>query len=167
MAAPKHTAEPGAARANPGDLNSDDARRGKAKRASRRTKSSSIITDAAANAAFVSLFEQPAQLTEATAMAIESNIAPTAGRSQYRRTALALLGRSGKQLIDAVYADRDVAEMFADSICGIREAALHLRKLAELMETSATRIEVALCVRDDAVELLRSADREHAREAAP
>jgi hypothetical protein len=115
------------------------------------------------------LMNQPPQLTHAQVddleRAIQESLAPGAGGSQYRRGGLAMLAQSGERLIEIAATDLDAGEMLADFVAGVEANVQRLRSLADMLETSATRATVALCVREDAIELLREAREFHA--AAP
>lgn len=87
-------------------------------------------------------------LTEKQLDAIESRFCDgTKGVS--RRAALLVLLKPGAWLIEHIEKDRDVAVALADvARCGA-DYASRLRQTADLVDTAAARINVALCVRED------------------
>ena len=93
---------------------------------------------------------------------IEAHFRADSGNSQYRRMALIFLTKSGKDLVELAEGDLETGKMLADAAAGISRAAERHRKTAELLETAATRIEVAMCVREDVTALLKTAKAEHA-----
>jgi hypothetical protein len=107
------------------------------------------------------LRRQPAQLSDEQVDAIEKDFAPGAGGSQYRRAGLAMLTRSGKQLIEWAEGDRESGEALADAAVGIQQLSKRMRAVAKMLESSSVRGMTALCVRDDAINLLDEARKHH------
>lgn len=138
-----------------------------------RTKRTASTTTADNEAAldmdqlFQDVEQQPAQLSDERLEEIDSDFALGHSASQYRRAALGMLTRSGKQLIEwAETSDQDAAEALADAIAGVEAAARRYRAMADIMEGSAARGMVAICVRANALELLATARKEHAEDVA-
>jgi len=74
-----------------------------------------------------------------------------------RRCALAILTKSGKELVAMAHKDRETAILLATSgECGVL-AAKRLRALAELMDSAACRVSVALCIREDMTDITQEA----------
>jgi|GEM_PF-2843832 hypothetical protein len=77
-----------------------------------------------------------------------------------RRIALASLTRSASDLIGAIKDDRDAAEALAESSQAISDMVKHLGAVCEVLTTARTRIEMALCVRDDMHEIMGKLEQE-------
>ncbi len=97
---------------------------------------------------------------------LERELQLESGTSQFQRIAFALLALPSGELIAWSRQDRESAEALADCIGGIRAAARRFRSVAELMEQSADRALVAMCMRADATELLAAAHEHHRIEGA-
>lgn len=117
--------------------------------------------DASADKILREFDRQKALLTEKQVSAIERHFRQDGGDAQYRRVGLAMLMQSGKRLVELAESDRETGEMLADAAEGIKRSAKRHQLLAEFLESSATRVEVALCVREDMVDLLKAAKTEH------
>src|SRR5437868_9524598 len=90
-------------------------------------------------------------------MKLKRHSAWRGGHSQYRRAGLCVLTRSTDQLAEWANSNRRAGETFADMIVGIDRAARGYRALAALLDQSVSRAKVAICIRDDAIELLTAA----------
>ena len=106
---------------------------------------------------------QKAVLSKDQVYAIERCFEASSGNSQYRRTGLAFLMKSGKELVQLAKTDRATGEMLADFAEGVERSAARHRAIAEALESSALRITTALCTREDALDLLKAAKAEHAQ----
>ncbi len=102
---------------------------------------------------------QPSQITDDEIDQIEKVFGHNQPFGPWRRTALASLSRSGKQLIEAIENDRKAALAIASAELGIKNYAERLRDLAELMDKAQTRIMVALVWREDMKAIRAEAER--------
>ncbi len=71
-----------------------------------------------------------------------------------RRVAVASLGRSGAELVDAANKDREVAVAFAETASCIRSEVERLKSIIEMMESAIFRSELALFEREDMEEIM-------------
>jgi hypothetical protein len=109
---------------------------------------------------------QPPQFTEHEIAQLERNFVD-AGRRTLRRTALATLARSGKELINALIDDREAALAFAKVCNGARDYAARLREFADIMETASMRLMIGMCFRDDGPQILEEGKCAPATEVRP
>lgn len=102
------------------------------------------------------------EITEEVMMTIEENF------NSYgvtRRTALAVLKQSGKELIDSIKDDRDCAVAFADAGMRAGDYAKKLEAFSEFMKTASVRISLALCTREDMSEIIKEAEKDRGEKA--
>jgi hypothetical protein len=107
---------------------------------------------------------QPPQFTQQEIFNIERSFVDW---GVLRRTALATLARSGKELIDAVSDDRADALDLAKLCNEARDYATRLKEFAGLMETASMRIMIAMCFRDDGPQILAKGKCAPATEVRP
>ena len=104
---------------------------------------------------------QPSQIAGDEIAQIEKVFGHNMPFGPWRRSALASLSRSGRQLIEAIENDRKAALALAAAELGIENYASRLRDLADLMDKASTRIVVALVWREDMTEILAEAKAEN------
>jgi hypothetical protein len=101
--------------------------------------------------------KQPAQLTKEQAEQIDRiTLNPTGGYSVWRRVALASLTRPGKGLAEAVD-DAENAKALADASVQIDRYVESLKSLTDMMVAASLRMTIALCKREDGLELIKAA----------
>jgi hypothetical protein len=103
---------------------------------------------------------QPAQITWDQVENMERNFAEQIGHSgPTRRGALATLAKSGRELETAFgrKADRHSAEAAAELAASIRSMRAFLVAIADCLDTAATRLDLALCGREDMPEVIAAA----------
>ncbi len=104
---------------------------------------------------------QPSQITDEEIAQIEKVFGRNLPFGPWRRSALASLSRSGRQLIEAIENDRKAALALAAAELGIENYANRLRDLADLMDKASTRILVTLAFREDMTEIRAEAKAEY------
>lgn len=110
--------------------------------------------------------KQPAQITEDEMRQIEAAVQRD-NDGIARRAALGALARSAKELMDVAERDRGVAISLAVMADSIRTYSKRLDSLRSMMDSAATRISIALCIREDMSEILEEAKKpEHYQETA-
>jgi len=124
------------------------------------------MNDSEALALFKEFERQPAQITHDDIDVIERHFRIDAYSSVYRRVALILLAKSGRELVEIAERNRSAAETLADAIAGIDGAARVFRAIADNLQTAALRAQLALCAREDSPALIAKARHEHGDEEA-
>jgi hypothetical protein len=104
---------------------------------------------------FEQLEAQPAQIEDADRMDAQFL---SASDRRIRRAALLTLEQSGKELLDSVTEDREMAVAMACVMSTATDYAKSLREFAEIMENASFRIRLALCNRPDMAEVIKEAD---------
>lgn len=105
---------------------------------------------------FSRFLRQPPQLTWSQVDSMERNfVEKLANFGRTRRGALASLAKSGKE-IEAAFgrkADRPSAEAAAELAASIRSMRAFLLAVADCLNTASTRLDLALCGREDMQEI--------------
>lgn len=89
---------------------------------------------------------QPAQLTVKQIETVEARLS---GNDIGRRVALVALTKSGAELMEAFSGKRDTALELVRVANAATAYAMLLRNVADLMDTASTRLNLALCSRED------------------
>ena len=86
-------------------------------------------------------------------------------RDAARRVGLIFLSKPWEEMADAIAKDRDLAVAFADVALRLEESIDCLKALADLLLTAQTRINLALCNREDMKAVMAQAKAEIKEEA--
>jgi hypothetical protein len=89
------------------------------------------------------------------------------GFAPYRRSILFFLSMPAKKVFDGIRDDREEAVAFADALLGARAYVEWLRAVTETMVAGITRLEIALCAREDMDEVIAEAEKTEKRVSAP
>jgi hypothetical protein len=117
--------------------------------------SAETLTEQEADKIFADFESQPAQITEDQMYAMAQKYLDL-GVSV--RAGLAMLSRSGADLVEWVKDDRDFALAAAVAANSISECAGKMKELGEMLDSSALRLSLALCAREDMRELMEEAE---------
>lgn len=98
---------------------------------------------------------QPAQLTD---LEIDGISRCYTADLRTLRVSLLFMTKSGQELVDRVEKDAEYASLLAAVTASADEFAARLRSLAEMVDSSSKRIQVAMCWREDGVEMLKGRD---------
>lgn len=79
-------------------------------------------------------------------------------RDMLRRAAFALLTKSGAELIATIEKERKTAVAMARLADSLKAYRQHLEGLKEVIEQAEVRISIALCGREDMVDIFREAE---------
>ena len=132
-----------------------------AKKSTRADKRTPVSAADADEKLYEEFRKQPAQLTVEQMGEIEKRLREDAsgpeGACPYRRAALASLTSSMQRLMDSVIDDVEGAQVLANVAVCAKLYADRLNSLVEMLKVASARIEVALCVREDATTILEMA----------
>ncbi|MGB0218807.1 MAG: hypothetical protein ACPGJF_05690 [Sinimarinibacterium flocculans] len=126
----------------------------------KRNSKAAAKQDFDAEAMWLQFASQPAHFSQEEMREMERH-AQEAERAHgvTRRCALASLTRSAQQLIDGIKDDRETAEATAAVSSAIGNMLQHLGAVCDVLTTARTRLDMALCIREDMQEIVEKVER--------